>query len=627
VGQRFLLNIILGDTYDTYKVMVKKQLKKERLKELQGLVKAFKALDHDRSGTISALVWSEAMHQYDSSLSEEAIALYFELIAQGADVINVIQFTSLRKVLNFRLTIKSKPMQRLLFPSLSHALKGCRSAMAAAYNQRLILVPMACRSVAQNALVALEEGLLWFILVSSTDILMLCFDLFRVQVFSSGSGSLVVTAAAIMHALYVAEFFLRFVASDGRLNEVRRDSNWTSLLFVSGEVALMILDVLSLVEISPASSLFVLQSTHQLHFICHLLRCLRIRNLNKNLLSFTMAIVDVLPALCETFIFTVIITFILGLTGHVLFGPYMEEWKTPLSGFIKALCLSYMVEFLPSIEEAMEKVHPTTLLFFLFLLLLQLAVSNIALSIIIEVQNSLLSGKTSSDRDKEKKKIDEIFQVKKESARKRAAFSRNIRYDYRFNAVEISEFQSSDTRHFIADLDGEDSINLDDLKKCQKYASIDLVDIYHRYKDMSWEMDFVQALQSCQVGTEKVFMLDDLVFDAGAAANCLYIVVKGSMRLTDVDRQAKIDAINVVGSNCLQTEGKHQFRCEAVDDDTTCIELTRAELEKQLTNDLCGALLRLSLKSSAFISSSMTVRINHNSKMGRRSSRTLLPLL
>lgn len=49
VGQRFLLNLIIGDTYGTYKNYVKKQLEKERQKEMQGLTKAFSALDSEET--------------------------------------------------------------------------------------------------------------------------------------------------------------------------------------------------------------------------------------------------------------------------------------------------------------------------------------------------------------------------------------------------------------------------------------------------------------------------------------------------------------------------------------------------------------------------------------------------
>lgn len=45
IGQRFLLSLIIGDTYDTFREFVKEQVRKERLKEIQGLTKAFAALD------------------------------------------------------------------------------------------------------------------------------------------------------------------------------------------------------------------------------------------------------------------------------------------------------------------------------------------------------------------------------------------------------------------------------------------------------------------------------------------------------------------------------------------------------------------------------------------------------
>lgn len=35
IGQRFLLSLIIGDTYETFKSFTKKQLKKERMKEMQ----------------------------------------------------------------------------------------------------------------------------------------------------------------------------------------------------------------------------------------------------------------------------------------------------------------------------------------------------------------------------------------------------------------------------------------------------------------------------------------------------------------------------------------------------------------------------------------------------------------
>jgi Ca2+-binding EF-hand superfamily protein len=98
VGQQFLLSLIIGDTYETYKSFVKKQLKKEKLKEMQGLTKAFTVLDPEKSGTISQFVWKECLNKYSPDLSEEAVALYFELISGGNSSISILQFLSMRRL-------------------------------------------------------------------------------------------------------------------------------------------------------------------------------------------------------------------------------------------------------------------------------------------------------------------------------------------------------------------------------------------------------------------------------------------------------------------------------------------------------------------------------------------------
>lgn len=57
VGQKFLLSLIIGDTYDTFRSFVKKQVKKEKLKEMQGLVKAFTQLDDLKQGMFGVFVF------------------------------------------------------------------------------------------------------------------------------------------------------------------------------------------------------------------------------------------------------------------------------------------------------------------------------------------------------------------------------------------------------------------------------------------------------------------------------------------------------------------------------------------------------------------------------------------
>jgi hypothetical protein len=112
VGQRFLLSLVIGDTYNTYKSFVKQQLKKEHLKEMQGLTKAFTALDDENKGFITDTVWRQTMAALSPELSPEAVALYFELISGGASTISLLQFLSLRSIISFRLAVEQPTLMR-----------------------------------------------------------------------------------------------------------------------------------------------------------------------------------------------------------------------------------------------------------------------------------------------------------------------------------------------------------------------------------------------------------------------------------------------------------------------------------------------------------------------------------
>merc|ERR1711871_507389 len=102
IGQKFLLSLILGATFDTFKSMTERQLKKEKIKELQGLVKAFAAIDMNKQGQIDVDMWDALM--CEMQFSPEESALYYELMSGGADKISVFQFLGLKDVLDYRFT-------------------------------------------------------------------------------------------------------------------------------------------------------------------------------------------------------------------------------------------------------------------------------------------------------------------------------------------------------------------------------------------------------------------------------------------------------------------------------------------------------------------------------------------
>lgn len=76
IGQRFLLSLIIGDTYDTFRGFVKKQVKNERLKEIKGLTKAFAAIDDFKVKSPSSLSLPPSSF-LPSSFAEAFFSLWF----------------------------------------------------------------------------------------------------------------------------------------------------------------------------------------------------------------------------------------------------------------------------------------------------------------------------------------------------------------------------------------------------------------------------------------------------------------------------------------------------------------------------------------------------------------------
>ena len=103
VGQKFLLSLILGATFDTFRAFTKKQLKDERIKEIQGLVKAFTALDDQKAGFITEPVFRALLSHYNPSLGVEEKSLYFELISSGMNSgVTLLQFINLRDIETYK---------------------------------------------------------------------------------------------------------------------------------------------------------------------------------------------------------------------------------------------------------------------------------------------------------------------------------------------------------------------------------------------------------------------------------------------------------------------------------------------------------------------------------------------
>lgn len=615
VGQQFLLSLIIGDTYETYKAFVKKQLKKEKLKEMQGLTKAFSALDVQKNGTISALQWKECCNKYDPSIPDEAVALYFELLSGGNSTISVLQFLSMRSVLNFNLSLRSN--KKAMFASIYLPIYN---AVANLYESIQLPVPSVIVSLCKQVIAAADSWNI-FSRLNSLDLIVLCFAMsdyklgpFVMPIAAMGyaAGSMItVSLGFALNCCYLVEFLLRIGMWGGKIHKVHENNNVASHLFVLGvalRFAIALAEIVYGVDHNTPIPLPFLPwidgrfPVAKLLLLSRALKCVRITNLNKDLRNFSMALIDVIPALTETFAFSFIITYIFGALGNLLFGVYMEEWRTPLRAVVKAQQLTFMVDFLSSTEAAMDQVHPSASLFFVFYLILSLAVSNIALSIIIELQNNMLAGKTSKDRDTQKAKLDLMFNKIKDQARARAVFNTSRSRQMNFSNIVMSQFQSSDTRHFIADMDGEKELKIEDIKQCQKYSSIDLIGHYNKehrnHRDQHWEVDFLAAAVDNGVKDLRTYKSGQTVIVAGEPAKHLFLIVSGTVCVSEPRALglAYVSAASFVGQESLSPNSTYQFQCVA-DSEAVLLVLTQRDFTDTLDSDLCGSILRMGLKS------------------------------
>lgn len=542
VGQRFLLSLIIGDTYEIFRSYVKKQLKKEQLKEMQGLTKAFTALDDRKTGVINCNVFKECMLALQPNISEEAIALYYELLAGGSfNDVNVLQFIRLRQVLDFKIQV-NRPNHYL-----GHTISYFNRMFHRRYDHIVIPVGDTASKWAHAILTFFaSHDILDYI--NFFDIVILAFDIADEKL--GMSFALPFTLCHLVSFFYLFEFVLRVMRHKGVIVDVSKKNNFIAYLFVLGCMGTLFLNAVDLLVYWRPGIAFLLPSVSEnslakLTMLFHLLRCLRMANLNDDLQDFTGAILDIIPALFETFIFTFIVTYIFGALGNILFGTYMEEWSTPLKAVVKTQELTFMVGYLSSMEAAMAAVHPLAIVYFASYLILSLTVSNIALSMIIDLHGNVLDANSKKNREKQRQSVAQVFVKLIDQARIRGVVGKSHR-PLNFQGVTMSEFQTSDVRHFVAKDGFEKGINLEDLKQCQKYASVDLVKLYNDQQrvlqkdmDSNWERDFLDSLMEFSKKAQKIYQSDEVIYQEGQVADKVFILIEGTVILSRITKPSE----------------------------------------------------------------------------------------
>lgn len=629
---------------------MKKNAKNEQLRHKQGLVKAFSVMDDRKKGVIGTEEWKALMQAYKPGMCIEAIALYYELLSGGSDHgITVLQFLSLGDVLsfNFKLVVPSKS-------TLGIYKQKAQETAARAIESVLCVdrpIPSAAETLAAKALAFLEKYEL-VSYVNTADLFCLVFGVYNWTFPVAPIASLSISPCFVLGSLYVVECAIRVVAAKGNMKDLFDSLSLVNVLFVLGTVVAFMYPLFLLTGVfsedselrcsiggevldkifalTPSSSmggsisssssgeegeyvaadvLNTVATTIVAPFAFHLtsakvlliaraFRCLRMISLNEALDDFFSALTDILPTVVETFVFTLIVSYMFGLVGHILLGAYMDEWATPTLAVIKSVNLMFMVGFLDSIEAAMEAVHPSTIIFFFVYLIMGLTVSNIALSIVIDLHATVMDVKSQKD-EKAKDKMTIVLDKCITQARLRMAF--HSVHDFpQFNRIRPAA-QSANTTEFLSGGSKGGGASLEDIKACSKYSNIDLVQHYnetHRHvKDLNWEVDFVKAIHDTGEFQEQKLEKNQTLFKKGDSADKLYLIVAGSVVLSrEKDEKTLILPTNFIGSECMEVKGLYETTCVG-ETEGKYFCFTPDDIANKLDEEVCGSLARIMFKS------------------------------
>ena len=601
-GQGFIVNVLLGATLDTFRTTSTKQIKKEGLKRNQGLVKAFSVLDSHRSGRIQLVQFSSFMRHWKPELKPEQLNMYYELTAAGdSGGITIFQFLKLPDIMCYTFE-KETLVTKQIDASTTYMKEVCER-----------LQPLCFSPDKKATLMYLRDFLLrfrFFSHVNHADILCLfmqCEDL-SVAVWMP---TLHPTLCNMITAIYLLELWLELSYREGDLYTLmKKMENPFISLFCVGIVGVIGLDIMKMLAFFPSRG-------ETLKILFRTFRCCRILTTNTELSVFLSSVLSVGPLFLENMVFGLVVLYMFGMLGHLLFGPYLTIWATPLSATITVQKLFLPYDLIDVMELTMEKVHSISILFFFIYFLMSIIVSNLSLSIILEWHAQMYEEHSKPTLSKEKLNISHelLFQTIKERviARKvgssnkdlanisRANETANLIKSYRMYHRE----QKADYR--LKFVDNIDNLSESDLKACQKYSNIDLIAfskvIDRQLKDLTWETDFVEnarkshSMQMIKKGTL-------LCVEGDIASKCFLIssglveVVMKSHDVVEVDWQetVEIGPINLLGAACLTPVSSYKYTCKTLTD-VECLVFTQKAILSELDNDHSGQLLRMAFKT------------------------------
>ena len=599
-GQGFIVNVLLGATLETYRSVSTKQIKKEKRKQKQGLVKAFTVLDPQKAGRIQQTQFNIFLHHWKPHLKPVQLSFYYEFLCAGdREGITVFQFLKIPDMFRYRFeeeTIVTKQIDA----SQLYIQEACKQ-----------LGPYIRDVLTQSYALKLRSTLLrlkFFYYMNHVDIFLFLLQYHDKSVMSSLCP--VPTFCNIVNIFYTVEFILELSFRKGDLFSLLTELRESFVCFFTiGVLGIMGLNSLALLKFYPSNG-------NMARILFRSFRCCRILVTNSELSAFCSSVLSVGPVFCENMVFALVILYMHGVAGHLLFGSYLDQWSTPTNATITIQKLFLPFDFLEIMEVTMKEVHTASILFFFIYFLMSIIVSNLSLSIILEWHAQMFEelSKPLDKKEESEDSHDILFKTIKERVIYRKT-TKKLSFANIARAKETEE-KCSKYRMYIDDkkadyrlkfVDDTEDLSEDDLKACQKYSNIDLAgfwkELNRKQKDLTWETDFIQHARK-DYDIHVIEPGTTFIVKGDAASKC-YLISSGTVQVgmwmtfrdgLDSLEEVEIGSINLLGSACLTPGSKYKYTCKAVTQ-VECLCFSQEIILTQLDSDHAGQLLRMAHKT------------------------------
>jgi len=367
VGVLFLVSLILGLSFEAYTEHTKKHVKSERLKEYQGLSKAFAELDKKGTGQLSHRLWRGLLLHLRPDCSQLESQLLYRMISDRKGKLDAIDFLNLRSVLK----LKFMPPQLNVKSELNFLWEKVHLKCEH-------LMGLRSMNIVRNALLC-------------ADVIMICWD---------AEYSRLTPRWPVNDTLMTMALSATLLVEVGAKSGVKRfwsSSSWATRL----EVLCICASVLQLLPVTE----YVFNGMSRVSAI----RVLRLFRYSTNLRRYGESFLQVLPILAETVSFCLVVTFLFSAIGVEVF--YADErFTTAGAAFSTMIQLLFGVDFNDTISGVAEKgttmYHTVAVevFFILYFVIAVMLVMNLVSALMIEFYNCSLTDRTEdADSDIESK--------------------------------------------------------------------------------------------------------------------------------------------------------------------------------------------------------------------------------